>query len=76
MSSIKIVHFPKKCIGCHSCVAIAPQNWKINEKTGKAELIGGHKKGDLVVAEAFECDLELNRAAADACPMNAIQING
>lgn len=75
MSSIKIIHNPKKCMGCHSCVSIAPQNWQINKKTGKAELIGGVKKRDVFVGEIMECDLEPNRTAAKACPMNAIQVS-
>lgn len=73
--SFKIVHFRKDCIGCNSCVTIAPQTWMMDEKEGKAVLVGGKKKGDLYVGEVFDCDREANERAADACPMRIIQIN-
>ncbi len=74
--SFKIVHFRNGCIGCNSCVNIAPQSWMMDEKEGKAVLVGGEKKRDVYVAEAFDCDLEDNKRAAAACPMRIIQING
>lgn len=73
--SFKIVHFRKDCIGCNSCVNIAPQSWMMDEKEGKAMLVGGKKKRDVFVGEAFDCDLEDNERAAEACPMRIIQIN-
>lgn len=48
----------------------------MDEKEGKARLVCGKRKGDLYVAEAFDCDLEANQRAAEACPMRIIQING
>lgn len=73
--SFKIVHFRKNCIGCNSCVNIAPQSWLMDEEEGKVRVVGGKQKGDLFVAEAFDCDLEQNIQAAEACPMKIIQIN-
>lgn len=73
--SFKIVHFRKDCIGCNSCVNIAPQTWVMDEKEGKSVLVGSKQKGDLFVAESFDCDLEANIQAAEACPMKIIQIN-
>jgi ferredoxin len=52
----------------------------MDEKEGKAKLVGAVKKGKLFVAEffgcneVFECDYELNQAAADACPMHIIKV--
>lgn len=80
MSSLKIIHQRQECIGCNSCVNIAPQTWFMDEKEGKAKLVGAVKKGKLFVAEffgcneVFECDYELNQAAADACPMHIIKV--
>ncbi|MFA6024038.1 MAG: ferredoxin [Candidatus Gracilibacteria bacterium] len=71
----KIVHFQNDCIGCNSCVNIAPQSWMMDEKEGKAVLVGGKKKKAVFVAEVFDCDLEANERAAEACPMRIIQIN-
>jgi ferredoxin len=47
----------------------------MDEKEGKSVLVGGTKKRDVYVAEAFDCDLEANQRAAQACPMRIIQIN-
>lgn len=74
MNSTKIIHRPAKCIGCRSCVSLAPHTWQINEKTGKAELIGGKMRKDCSVADLFDCDVSSNKKAAIACPMNIIQI--
>lgn len=71
---IKIIHNRKNCIGCNSCVNIAPQCWEMDKKDGRAHLIGSKKKGSVYVGEIFECDLESNKASAEACPMQAIQI--
>lgn len=74
MPSFKIVHQRKKCIGCNSCVTIAPQNWTMDQKEGKARLVGGRKKGTVYVGDMFDCDLEANKKCAKACPMNIIKI--
>jgi ferredoxin len=47
----------------------------MDEKEGKAVLVGGKKKKAVFVAEVFDCDLEANERAAEACPMRIIQIN-
>lgn len=80
MSSLKIIHQREECIGCNSCVNIAPQTWTMDEKEGKARLVGGVKKGNVYVAEYFDCsdvfddDYEMNKAAEAACPMHIIKI--
>lgn len=74
MSSIKIVHDRSRCIGCNSCVCIAPQTWVMDESEGKVLLNGSTKKGKLYVADMFEVDEEANSAAAEACPMRIIKI--
>lgn len=45
----------------------------MNETDGKSELLGGVKKGSLYVADLHDADEELNRAAAEACPMRIIR---
>ena len=70
----KVIHDKKHCIGCNSCVSIAPQSWKMDSKEGKACLIGAQQKGKVQVGEIFECDADANRMAADACPMNIIKV--
>lgn len=70
----KIVHQRQKCIGCHACVAMAPQSWVIDGEDGKSSLVGGCPKRGLFVGEILACDLEDNRRAAEACPVNIIKI--
>lgn len=74
MSKIKVIHYPENCIGCNSCCILAPQNWRINDETGLAELIGGVKKGDTVVLEITEHDKQDNINAAEACPVRIIKV--
>lgn len=46
----------------------------MDEHEGKALLVGGVQKGDVYVADMFDADEDLNRAAAEACPMRIIKI--
>lgn len=72
---IKISHQRNKCIGCGSCVSYAPNCWKMNTEDGQADLIGGKQKGDVIVAEIDADELEQNKKAAKACPMQIIKIS-
>jgi len=74
MSAVKIIHDRKKCIGCNSCVTIAPQNWMMDETEGKSCLANAKNKRGLFVGEIFDCDIEANKKAAAACPMNTIKV--
>ncbi len=74
MKSHKVVHKREGCIGCNSCVTIAPQNWEMDKKSGKSRLINSKKKRDLYVGEIFDCDVEANKKAEKACPMNIIKV--
>lgn len=74
MSTLKVIHDRQKCIGCNSCVTIAPQSWIMDEKEGKSVLIGSKKNGRFYSGNIFACDEDLNREAAKACPMRIIKI--
>lgn len=74
MSSLKIIHDRQNCIGCNACVTIAPQNWFMDDKEGKATLVGAKKKGKVHVAEIFDRDRGANEMAAQACPMQIIKV--
>ena len=71
----KIIHDREHCIGCHSCVNLAPHTWCIDPADGQARLINGQKKGRYEVAEIFPEDVADNQKAAQACPMNIIKIS-
>lgn len=72
--SFKIIHDRKKCIGCNSCINIAPQTWIMDENDGKARLVGSQEKGLVFVGEITDCDLAANKKAAAACPMKTIKV--
>ena len=72
---LKVIHFRKNCIGCNSCVTIAPQTWVMDQREGKSRLIGSKLKGKAHVADLLECDLEANKKAAAACPVNIIHVS-
>ena len=59
---MKIVVDKDKCIGCGTCVAIAPKTFKLGEDD-KAEVI-----------EPLGDEEEIVRQAADSCPVEAIKI--
>jgi len=51
----------KKCIGCGTCAALAPNKFKLDEKTGKAVVLDAGEEGEEVVQEAI-----------NSCPVQAI----
>ncbi len=64
-----------KCIGCGYCANYSPKCWKMNKETGKAELIDGIEKGNMLIAEVDISLLEENEKVVAACPMRIIKIN-
>ena len=70
----KIVHYRNKCIGCNSCVEIAPSFWKMSELDGKSVLIGAIQKKEVEILEISLAELEENEKAAKDCPVNIIKI--
>ncbi len=70
----KIAHYRQNCIGCGACVACSPNNWKMSDEDGKADLIDSEKKKDIFIKEIDNISLEENKEAADACPVNIIKI--
>ena len=53
---------------------MAPAQWRLNELTGRVELIGGVHQGDCDILEIREADLAANQNAAGACPMRIIKV--
>lgn len=66
----------KGCIGAAACAAVAPKFWKMNEDDGKVDLIGGKslENNDKQEMEIDEADLQVNKDAADVCPVKVIVI--
>lgn len=69
----KLVHYRNKCIGCNSCVELAPGRWVI-DADGKSTLVGAIEKNGIFVVEINDIELEQNEKAARDCPMRIIQV--
>jgi ferredoxin/transposase len=64
MATYKIGYDREGCIGAGSCIGACPKNWSMAED-GKATV------GKTEITEA---ELEMNKEAAEACPVNVIHI--
>jgi len=71
----QITHRRKKCIGCHGCVEAAPDRWAMSAADGKAVLLHGelNRRGESVIL-VHELEWEANERAAEACPVNIIEL--
>ena len=61
--SFKIVHHVDECIGCGACVSACPDNWAMDDETGKSK----PKKTEV---KESGC----NQAAVDVCPVQCIEL--
>jgi len=65
----------KKCIGCNYCVELAPMQFQMSKKDGKAVLIRGiEKKGFYTIKSPDETIHEVCDLAAKACPTKIISV--
>lgn len=71
---VQIIQYRNKCIGCNACAEVAPNRWVMSRKDGKCILVGGKQKKDLFIAYIPEFELYENQKAAEACPVNIIQV--
>jgi len=74
MVKYKITHNRPECIGCSACVGVTGEFWKMGDD-GKSDLVGGTKREDGWEEREIEEDqVEVNKEAAEACPVNVIHI--
>lgn len=73
-SNVTIIHQRDKCIGCHYCVEFAPERWRMSKKDGKSVLLGGKEKKGFWTVKVQPSEIEENKKAAHACPVNIIQV--
>jgi ferredoxin len=69
----KIIQKHEECIGCGTCVAICPRFWEFGED-GKVYPKGGKKNPETGEYELELKEAECNKDAADACPVQIIEI--
>ena len=79
MANPKAEHVRPECIGCGACVAIAPDFWQMDDNDNKADLKNCKKtrNGSEIVLEELqlaEKDFQINKDAAEACPVNCIHV--
>lgn len=77
MNKITVSHKRNDCIGCGACTMAAPEQWSMSMEDGKATLKDAQwQNEEFMVGEINESDLEANKEAADACPVQIIKISG
>jgi ferredoxin len=64
MAKYTIEYEKEGCIGSGSCVGMCPSNWKMDDDN----------KADVIKTEIEEEELQCNKEAAEACPVNVIHI--
>ena len=73
-NTYKLQHDRPNCIGCGACEAVAPDFWEMKDD-GKVMLKGGKKiANDWYEMDIKEKDFQINKDAADSCPVNVIHI--
>lgn len=71
-----ISHNRKKCIGCHYCVDLSFEHWRMSKKDGKSVLLNAVEKKGIYTLKLPDDDqaYEDNKKAAEACPVKIIQV--
>lgn len=65
----------KKCIGCNYCVELAPSQFQMSKKDGKAVLLHANdKKGFFTLKSNNEFIFEACDNASKACPSKIITV--
>lgn len=70
---MKILLSKPACIGCASCVDIAPAYFFMDLE-GKASLYGENVAKKLVAIDLFQQDQELIQDVIDCCPSKCIEL--
>jgi len=65
----------KKCIGCNYCVELAPGQFQMSKKDGKAVLLKGQdKKGFFTLKLRDEGTFSDAKKASESCPVKIISV--
>lgn len=65
----------KKCIGCNYCVELAPKQFQMSKKDGKAVLLlSKEKKGFFTIKSPDNTIFENAVKAKEACPVKIISV--
>jgi len=65
----------KKCIGCNYCVELAPKQFRMSKKDGKAVLLKSqNKRGFFTIKYTDFTIYEDAKKASEACPVKIIDV--
>jgi ferredoxin len=65
----------KKCIGCNYCVELAPRQFQMSKKDGKAVLLqANEKKGFFTIKSNDDLIFENSEKASKLCPVKIIDV--
>jgi len=70
---MKIIHKRNECIGCGACALVCPKYWRMGED-GKSNLLGSKKNDKEGYYELDIKNVNCNKEAEKACPVNIISI--
>lgn len=71
---VRIIFYRDKCIGCNACVEADFSRWRISQKDGKCNLVGGKDRKGVFMAIASNDEYFNNETAARNCPVKVIKI--
>jgi ferredoxin len=64
-----------KCIGCNYCVELAPRQFQMSKKDGKAVLLqSNNKKGFFTLKSPDDSIIDNTLKAKEACPVKIISV--
>jgi ferredoxin len=64
-----------KCIGCNYCQEIAPEQYRMSKKDGKAVLLHARNRNGFHTVKLHGVDaIENNLKAEEACPAKIIKV--
>ena len=63
-----------KCIGCHYCVDLAFQRWRMSKKDGKSTLLGAEESRGFHTVKVGDEEFDANVRASEACPVKIIKV--
>lgn len=64
-----------KCIGCNYCQEVAPEQYRMSKKDGKAVLLHARERSGFHTVKLHDDELlEVNLKAAEACPSKIIKV--